>query len=531
MKKKISIIILLHLGFIIFIVLNHNLLVREIVELYLLMFMMGFILSSVVYLLKKKISYTQYIQKELFKTSIVQIVIFGLIIFSTQTRYISKNDAIGDLDALMEKLGNIHPDLYHSVPKDSFLLILNNYKNSLPDKISELEFFKGCSRLTSLFKDGHTHTTSDILNGRMQLAFRAIFPYKIKIIEDKIFVLDNLVLFGQIPVGSEIIEINGKSATQFIGEMSQLVSYENYAWRNHLITDPFTIGVWNDYNSYKIKYKSPEGNNIIHVNSSGGFFSKMYIFYRFMTERQKELVFRVLPDNIGYLGFYGCNDLKGCTKFYEQTFREIKERNIKNLIIDIRNNGGGYSAIGAELMQFLSHKPFKETDSIAFKISKEIAETGKMDYYIKPDERMIGKMFSIVTTEPYYPRENPLRYSGKCVLLTNSGTFSAAVIFASSFKCYIEGIIIGEETGGVTVGFGDVHFFSLPSSKLQMMVSWKTFYEVCGNDNRRGLMPDYIVSNTIEDDLLKKDKVMDYTIDLLKNEVRSQKSEVSNQIK
>ena len=42
--------------------------------------------------------------------------------------------------------------------------------------------------------------------------------------------------------------------------------------------------------------------------------------------------------------------------------------------------------------------------------------------------------------------------------------------------------------------------------------------EVCGIDNRRGVMPDYLVSNTIEDEIHKKDKVLDFTIDLIKKE-------------
>jgi C-terminal processing protease CtpA/Prc len=166
-------------------------------------------------------------------------------------------------------------------------------------------------------------------------------------------------------------------------------------------------------------------------------------------------------------------------------------------------------------MQYLFHKPFKETDSIAFKISKDISETGKMDFYIKPDERVIGKLFSKQTKDPYLLRENPLRFSGKSFLLIGNGTFSAAVMFASSFKCFGDGTIIGEETGGITVGSGDAHFFYLPNSKMKIMVSWKKFYEVCGIDNRRGVLPDYLVSNTVEDEIQKKDKVLEFTIDFI----------------
>ena len=70
MKKKLSIIILVHLGFITFILLNRNLLVKDIFELYLLMFLSSFILSSAVYLLKRETSYFQFIKNELFNGAI-----------------------------------------------------------------------------------------------------------------------------------------------------------------------------------------------------------------------------------------------------------------------------------------------------------------------------------------------------------------------------------------------------------------------------------------------------------------------------
>lgn len=517
MKNKYSIIILLHFVFIAFIIWNRNLLIKDIFELYVLVFLPGFIFANITYLFKKKISYLNYIKKEFFKSLIVQIVIFALVIYSTTTRFITKNDAIKDLNLLVEKLENIHPNLYCNIPKDFFLLILNDYKNNLPNKISELEFYKVCSRLTSFFKDGHTKPMLDFLNKRMQFTLRAIFPYKIKIVDDKIYVIDNLVLFGRIPVGSEIVKINGKSSAQFINEMSQLISYENKTWRNKLISDPFIIGAWNNFNSYKIEYKRTELNKVTQVRSSGGILSKIYIFFLFEKERTEELMFRILPGKIGYIGFYGCNDLKGYKKFYESAFKEIKEKKIKSLIIDIRNNGGGHSIIGTELMQYLFHKPFKEADSATFKISKEIAKTGKLDYYLRPNDRIIGKMHTVVF-DPVLPRENSLRFSGKTFLLIDNGTFSAASMFASSFKCSGEGTIIGEETGGITIGFGDVHFFNLPRSKMKIMVSWKKFYYACGVDNRRGVLPDYVVSNTIEDEIQNKDKVLEYTIAMIKKE-------------
>ncbi|MDD4636443.1 MAG: S41 family peptidase [Bacteroidales bacterium] len=515
MKKKYVICAVIHLVLIVYMLFNQNLLVNDIIEMFLLVLVMSFLFSNVFFLFKKKTPYIPYIQSELFKSSIVLIALWGLIIYSTQFKSIAKEEAIGDLDVMIEKLEHIHPDIYYCLPKDSFEQVLMDYKKEMPDKISELELYKGCARLTSLFKDAHTKPVINF----MQLAFRAIFPNKIRIMEEKIYVIDNLTWMDRIPPGSEIVAINGRSTSQFIDEMSQLVSFENIAWRNRLITDPFNIAIWNNFGSYTISYKQADTGKIVKVHTSGGVLSKLCIAYLSKRERKSELEFKVLPDNIGYLGFHGCNDIKGYEKFYKQTFKEIQERKIRHLIIDIRNNGGGHSVIGAELMQYLFNQPFKELDSLAFKMSKEIEETGKMAYYIKPKEGDWGKLYKKVNTDPYLPRDNPLRFTGKYYILLNNGTFSAACMFASPFKCYGDGILIGEETGGITVGFGDVHSFSLPHSDIKVTTSWKKFWYACGIDDRKGIIPDYFISNSIEDEILHKDRVLEYTLELIKNKV------------
>lgn len=112
-------------------------------------------------------------------------------------------------------------------------------------------------------------------------------------------------------------------------------------------------------------------------------------------------------------------------------------------------------------------------------------------------------------------KELPLRYNGKTYLLTNNGTFSAAQGFASAYKCYGQGTIIGEETGGATVNFGDVHVFELPHTRLKVMTSWEQAFSSCGIDNQRGVIPDFEVQNSIEDYINNNDRVLEFTLNLI----------------
>ncbi|OFY39088.1 MAG: hypothetical protein A2X18_09345 [Bacteroidetes bacterium GWF2_40_14] len=512
MKKKHWIVLTSHLLLIVFLILNGNLLFKDIICVYLLILIPALLFINLEYLFRRNVTYAQFLKDKLFTNFIILILIFGLVIYSTTTRYISKSKAINDLEFMMQSLENIHPDIYDFISKDSFLVQYNRITSELPVSISETDFHKTCARLTSYFGTGHTTPIANLIGKRMQLIFKRVFPYRTRIIDNRLFVTDNLCLINRIPVGSEITEINGKEINQLMIEWSQLVSYENDAFRNSQITQPFNIGLWNNFKQFNIKYKEYGSNEIKEIRAQGGIFSNMYSF--FMLQKPKKLFFNQISPEIGYIGFFDCHDLKDFQEFYKSTFSELKNKGITNLIIDIRANGGGHTEIGAELMQYIFHQPFKEIDSAIVKVSNELIATGKVDKKLGRDKKEVGKTYTRVL-EPYQLRDNSLRFTGKTYLLTDKGTFSAGQVFASAYKCYGNGIIIGEETGGITVSFGDIHIFDLPNTGIKIMTSWEKSYSACGVDNRHGVIPDYIISNSLDDYIEKRDKVLEFTINLI----------------
>ena len=57
-------------------------------------------------------------------------------------------------------------------------------------------------------------------------------------------------------------------------------------------------------------------------------------------------------------------------QWIEDTFRTLREKETKALIIDLRGNGGGVDMYGATLVSFLTDKPFRYFDHL---IAKTIA--------------------------------------------------------------------------------------------------------------------------------------------------------------
>lgn len=514
MKLKIWITSILFGLIIIYMILSRVIVFRDIILLFVLISIPTLIFLIIDFFARKKPPFKEFIIGHIFRYLLTLIFCFSFILYAISSKPILKKNAINDMDFMIESLENIHPNIYQEISKDSFQLHYERIKENLPVMISNVRFYATCARLTSLFRTAHTKPMANIIENGMQKFFRNNFPYEIRIIKNRIFIIDNYTLLDRIPKGSEILEINNKNVTQIINEWSQLASYESEAYRNFLITNRAHIGIWNDFRSFKIKYKEYRTEKLKKKIVTGGYLSNFVMGRKKSNGKKPTLLYKELSPDIGYLGFFSFHDLDTYKDFFKTTFTELQNKKIKNLIIDIRGNQGGHTIIGCELMQYIFHQPFAEVDSSIRKVSNELIATGKVDRILGSDKKVPGKIYS----QPFklFPlNENPVRFDGKTYLLIDNATFSAGQGFASSYKCYGEGTIVGEETGGVTVNFADIHSFNLPNTGLQIWTSWQKAYFPCGIDNNRGVLPDYFVSNTIEDYIEKNDRVLNFTIDLI----------------
>lgn len=63
---------------------------------------------------------------------------------------------------------------------------------------------------------------------------------------------------------------------------------------------------------------------------------------------------------VAVMDFRSFNNPQRMKMFADSMFVTLREKGIKNLIIDLRNNGGGNSMVGDVLFRYISPKPFKQ---------------------------------------------------------------------------------------------------------------------------------------------------------------------------
>jgi hypothetical protein len=116
----------------------------------------------------------------------------------------------------------------------------------------------------------------------------------------------------------------------------------------------------------------------------------------------------------------------------------------------------------------------------------------------------------------------PPIFKGKIYVLTNGNSFSGTGECTSLIHFHKKAVFIGEECGagyyGNTSGF--MPTLTLPNTKIRIRIPMIRYtMSVSGFPRDRGIIPDHQVSPTIEDLLNQKDTVLEFTIDLIKNDL------------
>jgi C-terminal processing protease CtpA/Prc len=174
----------------------------------------------------------------------------------------------------------------------------------------------------------------------------------------------------------------------------------------------------------------------------------------------------------------------------------------------MRINGGGDSKIGDELFQYISPVSFQQFNKTIVRYSslqKKLAlENFGNDLSKKPDGIETTDSFDLIPLRP-----NPVRFTGNVYLLISHKTFSSAGSFSWTFKKFNMGTIFGEESGGMSVCFGDIVIYKLPHSKINSTISFARMYEYDSDE--------YDIHGTIPDVAVEQEKALEHVLEYIKN--------------
>ena len=424
-----------------------------------------------------------------------------------------------DFDLMRKALEEAHSGLYRYSSKAEMDRMFDAERAKLTQSMSKNEFMAILVETLAQIRCGHTAVSADE-ETQKEFAATRMFPLRMMVEGRRLIVMFNDTPDDQIiHPGMEVVEINGRKTGDILdrimpkltadgdietGKRARLQRIFGQYYRMFVEqTSDFTVKARDDAGhtviaklagvlpSERATNQNPV-NATLKANLSKLQWSNENLAMRFLKDPD------VAQIRIG--GFGGNN----YPKWMEDTFRTLREKGTRVLIIDLRGNGGGNDMYGAMLVSYLTDKPFRYFDHIDVKtIAPSFKEFSDWRADREPQlrENMIanpaGGYLVPPKIHPGVAEQPPGKYPflGKVLVLIDGGTFSTAADFCAVAHHLKRASFIGEETGGGYYGnnSGMETTLTLPNSKMRVRVPMYEYWNaVPGYDGkRRGTRPDH----------------------------------------
>ena len=367
---------------------------------------------------------------------------------------ITKKEAKEDLEYAMKYLKKLHPILLKETPdyiQEQYDMVKNNIETKETITVNYLS--KEIESIFSKLNDGHTivmgyyndyHTlkememhnkNKEILTKKNDIEIKELFE------QNKQYYSYEMEKAGLNQFKNDLITLEGLDKLGIATEEIKYTFEQNNKEK--------------EYTYKKEDYLTKEEYN--NYNNIGPKPQKSFVTYEIDEE-----------NNLAILYLDKCKNNDEYKRVLKEMFEKIKEKNIGNIAVDLRNNGGGSSNVIIEFLKYIDVN----------------------EYNIVKYEHRIGPITLKSKKPTIKNKKNKNSFDGNIYVLTSIDTFSSAMLFSQYIKDNNIGTIIGETSSNNPNGYGEVVEFLLPNSNIYMQISTKKWYRINQNTEEEFIEPD-----------------------------------------
>jgi len=440
----------------------------------------------------------------------------------------------GDFDLMRHALEEAHPGLYRYSTKPEMDRVFDGQRAKLLRPMAKTHFEILVAQTLSSIRCGHTRMHWDpemeaVMHRGPTLPLRVVFEG-----ERLMVLLNDSADDRTIRPGMELISINGHSVPDLIQQFWP-VTYADadiQTAKRHDIAQDFAKDYWwlvEHPENFTIRARDIDSGRAVVATLAGVTEAQRNANHNTVNNAMRAGLLMVRGESYEKLSLRFLNDPdvaeiripifmgEDYPQFIENTFRTLREKGTRTLIIDLRGNGGGEDGYGIMLLSFLTDKPFRYEDRATVKTitwsfqDHWDAKRLDTDQLAHIREGLVpnpaGGFFVTEKLQDSLGVKQPAAfpYRGKVFILIDGATFSTAADFCAVAHHLKLATFIGEETAGAYCGNNSATepTVTLPNSKVRFGLPLCSAWNAVGSEgNRHGTIPDY-VSATKTADLLR----------------------------
>jgi len=404
-----------------------------------------------------------------------------------------------DFGGIRETMANFHPRLY--TDEEELETLLASQYIQLEEGMTAIDFYRVTAPIISASRCGHTYIGLSEQDSTTFLASAQFLPFSLYWQNKRALVNAN-ALIPQLPIGTQVLSINGVKIEEVMaGLMQNLASDgENQTQKIRAINDGFRYHYAMDNptpDEISVEYIGPDQgvkrSLVIQTVSKSDLEAAGDSVWGHMSRLSRENGSSYEKDHayMRMASFYpsGGASVDSYKTFIDDFFAKVKQDQIENVVIDVRDNSGGDPNVAAHLLSCL--------------------EKTEVPYF---DEKSGSYYPHLMKPVPFADN----RFSGKLYVLMNGNCFSTTGHFLALLKYHGIGTLIGEESGASFACSDASVTVNLPHTNLMFKSSRRIFQvAVEGLTPGRGVFPDYPVVATLDEILSGKDVEMAKALELM----------------
>jgi hypothetical protein len=364
--------------------------------------------------------------------------------------------AISDLYYMVNIIKERHHSTRRGLPRD-FQDQLDYEIKHMPTTPSVIDLLRASSRLMHTLNDAHSFVGIVFLEHKaLDLNIDVDFEGNISIWIDESY--------------KQVTKINDVSIDAIYENASTMFSYENPYYLAHRLSQRlkyaaflYMFGTRYDEDKAVFTYIDQDDEQTIDVYYTEDSKQDTLPPYRYEIMKEENYAIFELNHMI-----YDQDYLN----FLETFFLDVKHNEIENIIIDLRENGGGASKCANAFISYLDIN-------------------GYINYGSEIRHRFIN--LSYQPKQVKINENHNLSFKGNLYALTSRKTFSSAAMFATLLNDNNLAYLIGEPIGNEPSMYGDMLNYQMPYSKLGFSTTYKRFIRPNQVMHEHTIYPNHVV--------------------------------------
>ena len=442
------------------------------------------------------------LKRSVFIGILLIVVCPGIIAYeeNEKPRLFTIEELKADFQQMSELMEKVHSILYKFTDRPTFNQFVKDQFAKIDKPMSLTEFYKILSPV--LARIGCGHSSLWLPKGYWKNASAKLMPLRLVFLDGKAYVWRFYRKVEGIPEGIEILSINGKPIPEILNAIKVNISADGYMDSRKLYkinqAPSFFYGLQFGFpDKFRFVFRfsdqsepqSFEGTPVdlktvedaeTEINTTE--FNPLDFTLDLKILNQSDTAVLTIRSFVYYEHPEKFND------FIDEAFAKINRLNIKNLLLDLRNNGGGNPFCTSHLFSYLIPEPLPY-------FAEEYGKYARLASPIPPAKKA---------------------FNGRLIVLINGGCFSSTPHLCALLKYHKIGTFVGTEAGATYTCNGAAQEIKLSHTGFIAVVNRRSYAAaVNGFPDDRGILPDHIVMPRIEDLVQGRDAQKEYALQLI----------------